>query len=169
MKELIDLLILRRLELYLNKGIRLRLVILLFRLASFSLRGKARIRFVFYPIRFIYRIYTEFLLCIEIPVSAQIGPGLVIYHGTGLVLHPGVIIGSGCILRHGVTIGNKGSKVESGLPIIGDNVEFGTGSMVIGKVHIGDNVVIGAGVVVTKSIAFNSILVGQSPRIIQRT
>jgi putative colanic acid biosynthesis acetyltransferase WcaB len=118
-------------------------------------------RYAFKPIAILYKFYTEFLLGIELPASTQIGPGLRIYHGVGLVVHQGVRIGSGCVLRQGVTIGNKGEEERASfLPIIGDNVNFGAGAIVIGGVNIGDNSTIGAGTVVTKDLPPNSVAVG---------
>ena len=43
-------------------------------------------------------------------------------------------------------------KSHTGVPVIGDNVEFGVGSSVIGGIQIANNVKIGAGAVVTKDI-----------------
>lgn len=156
-------------ELAIVKGFRMRSVIFLFRWASYAYYGQSRLRFFFRPVAFIYRIYTEFLLGIELPALTQIGPGLRIYHGVGLVIHRGVRIGDNCVLRQAVTIGNKGETAEEGdLPIIGNNVEFGAGAMVIGNVSIGDNVIIGAGAVVTKDVPANSVVIGSASRILAK-
>lgn len=166
MASLRDLFALVRLELGLAKGFRMRSVIVLFRLASYAFHGRSVIRHIFRPIAIIYKIYTEFLLGIELPAGTRIGSGLRIYHGVGLVVHKGVLIGSDCVLRQGVTIGNKGEDEQANLlPVIGDNVEFGALAIVIGNVHIGDNVIIGAGTVITKDVPKNSVVVGASSRI----
>jgi serine acetyltransferase len=139
----------------------MRSVVLLFRVASYAYYGSSPIRHFFRPIAFLYRIYTEYLLGIELPAKTQIGAGLRIFHGVGLVVHKGVRIGSGCVLRQGVTIGNKGDDERATfLPVIGDNVSFGAGAIVIGGVTIGDNSTIGAGTVVTKDLPPNSVAVG---------
>lgn len=52
---------------------------------------------------------------------------------------------------HGMNcIGNKG-VANSGVPVIGDNVNIGVGAKIVGDVYIADDVSIGANAVVTKS------------------
>jgi putative colanic acid biosynthesis acetyltransferase WcaB len=157
-----------RLELGLAKGGRIKSVLLLFRLATYSYHGKSSWRLAFRPIAVLYKLYSEFLLGIELPAGTVIGSGLRLYHGVGLVVHKGARLGNDCTLRQSVTIGNKGGTGLDAnvLPVIGNNVEFGAGSMVIGNVRVGNHVTLGAGVVVTKDIADHSVVVGQSPRIL---
>lgn len=95
---------------------------------------------------------------VDIPPKVIIGSGLQIWHGMGLVINKKVIIGKNCVLRHTTTIGNKVSG--GGCPIIGDNVEIGAHSIIIGDIKIGNNVIIGAGSIVTKSLPDNSIAFG---------
>ena len=156
------------LELSLAKGIRIKSVILLFRLATYSYLGKSPIRYTFRPVSVLYKLYAEFLLGIELPAGTVIGPGLRLYHGVGLVVHKNVRFGSNCVLRQGVTIGNKSGDGTgaNGVPVIGNDVEFGAGAIVIGEVTIGNNATIGAGVVVTKDVPENSVVVGPAPRIL---
>ena len=66
---------------------------------------------------------TETLTGISIPKSAQVGPGLRIYHFGTIIVHANAQIGANCTLRHGVTIG---SRVDDGpVPVIDDDVELG--------------------------------------------
>ena len=112
--------------------------------------------------RAIYRFISYWLFCTDLHSNVTAGAELRIYHGIGLVVNPDVVLGRGVILRHGVTIGNlilpDGGK--SGSPKIGDNVEFGCGSVCIGDIVIGNNVRIGANAVVTVSIPDNRTVVG---------
>ena len=68
-------------------------------------------------------------------------------------------IGEKVIVRHNTTIGNKNSGSNE-KPVIGDNVQVGAGTLIIGDVNVGDNVVIGAGSVVVKNVESNRIVVG---------
>lgn len=68
-------------------------------------------------------------------------------------------IGEKVIVRHNTTIGNKNSG-SNDKPVIGDNVQVGAGTLIIGDVNVGDNVVIGAGSVVVKDVEANRIVVG---------
>lgn len=164
-KNLLDTL---TLELNLAKGVKIKSIIFLFRISSYFYKGKSFFRFLLLPLVILYKIYSEFFLGIELPAQAVISEGLRLHHGIGLVIHKGVKIGRNCTLRQGVTIGNKGEGDQASLlPNIGNNVEFGANSIVIGGITIGDNVVIGAGAVITKNIPSNCIVVGAKSRIIE--
>jgi putative colanic acid biosynthesis acetyltransferase WcaB len=117
-----------------------------------------------------YRVLFEFLLGIEIPPTVEIGPGLVIFHGQGIVIHSLAKIGRNCMLRHGITIGTSLSRLrEDGnpcVPIIGDNCNIGAGAIVIGDIAIGDRASIGAGTVVTRSVPADGVMVGSAARLI---
>ncbi|MGX5056784.1 serine acetyltransferase [Enterobacter asburiae] len=94
--------------------------------------------------------------CIEIALDAEIGPGMKINHGFGIVIRPECKIGIKLNIRHGVTIGRKANGDVSGRTIIGDNVDLGAHALIIGDVIIGNNVVIGAGTFVNKHIPDNA-------------
>lgn len=90
----------------------------------------------------LYKFITEWILGVELPASTRVGSGLVIHHGTGLVVNPNSIIGNNVVLRHAVTIGNRGTS--DACPVIGDNVEIGAGAMILGPITIGHGASIGA-------------------------
>ncbi|WP_370873974.1 serine O-acetyltransferase [Arthrobacter bambusae] len=98
----------------------------------------------------------------DIAWQARIGTHLVLFHPTGTVIGPGVVIGIGCQIQQGVTIGNSGRKIhaDDDWPVLGDNVYLGAGSRVIGSLTIGNNVAVGANAVVLHDIAENSSAVG---------
>jgi serine O-acetyltransferase len=41
----------------------------------------------------------------EIPPTVEFGPGLVIMHGNGIVVHPDVRAGADCVIDQQVTLG----------------------------------------------------------------
>ena len=84
----------------------------------------------------------------DISPRAKIGPGLVLFHPTGVVIGPDVIIESECIVMQGVTLG----KGRNGSPIIESNVFLGPNVVVVGSVTVGAGSFIGANSVVTKSV-----------------
>jgi putative colanic acid biosynthesis acetyltransferase WcaB len=120
------------------------------------------------PYLIFYRLGVEWFLGCEIPPRTKIGPGLVVYHGQGLVINDHTVIGKNCVLRHAVTLGNKEDRngLRSGSPLIGDNVHFGAGAIVIGEIRIEDDATIGAGAVVTKNVAAGSTVVGNPARVV---
>ena len=84
-----------------------------------------------------------------------IGPGLSIYHNGEIIINENARIGSNCILHGGNCVGNNGKSDKT--PIIGDGLEMGIGSKVIGDVLLKNQVTIGANAVVTKSFDENGI------------
>ena len=159
------------LELRLAKGVRIKLLLLLYRLASYGVFRGRLIRLLTWPAFVLYRLYGEFLLGVEIPVRVIAGPGLQIFHAHGLVVHGDSKIGARCVLRQGVTIGNKVTRDgrQTGAPTIGDDVEFGAGAVVIGDLTIGSRVTIGACTVVTKDVPDDHVVVGQGVRLMPKT
>ncbi len=122
------------------------------------------------PIIILYKFITDIVLGCEIPVSTQIGDGLMIHHGRALVLNKNVVIGRNVTLKHNTTIGNKEdlNGKDLGSPIIGDNVSIGPNTTIIGPISIGENSVIGAGSVVVKNIEPNSVVAGNPAKLIRK-
>jgi serine O-acetyltransferase len=110
------------------------------------------------PLRFVVERLTEIITGISIPVQAQIGKGLRIHHFGGIIIHSETVIGEGCTLYHGVTLGDRGGW--GGAPRIGNRVMIGAGAKILGNVSVGDDCRIGANAVVTTSVPSRSIAVG---------
>lgn len=104
---------------------------------------------------------------IEIHPGAQIGKGLVIDHGMGVVIGETAIIGDDVLIYHGVTLGGNGNEKIKRHPTIGNNVMVGCGAKILGDITIGDNSQIGANAVVTKSTPANSTVTGIPGKIIK--
>ncbi|ERT66126.1 bacterial transferase hexapeptide repeat protein [Cetobacterium somerae ATCC BAA-474] len=87
----------------------------------------------------------QILYSIDIDYKAKIDEGLLIFHGVGLVIGCGVIIGKNCTLFHNTTLGLKFSKNGDGMPILGNNVFIGCGTIILGEIEIENNKKIRAG------------------------
>lgn len=105
---------------------------------------------------------------IEIHPGAQIGKGLFIDHGTGVIIGETTIIGDNCTLYQGVTLGGTGKEHGKRHPTIGNNVMISAGAKVLGSFQIGDNSKIGAGSVVLEEVPPNSTVVGVPGRVVKR-
>ena len=105
---------------------------------------------------------------IEIHPGAQIGEGLFIDHGHGVVIGETAIIGDNVTLYQGVTLGGTGKEHGKRHPTIGNNVMISAGAKVLGSITIGDNCKIGAGSVVLKPVPPNSTVVGVPGRVVKR-
>lgn len=103
---------------------------------------------------------------ISLPKEAEIGGGLRIHHFGNIFVHPETKIGARCVLRQGVTIGNR--VVGGPVPVIGDDVEFGAYAQVLGGVTIGDGAKIGAMTVVLSDVPPHATAVGIPARIVMK-
>lgn len=105
---------------------------------------------------------------IEIHPGAQIGKGLFIDHGNGVIIGETTIIGDNCTLYQGVTLGGTGKEHGKRHPTLGNNVMVSAGAKVLGSFTIGDNSKIGAGSVVLEEVPANSTVVGVPGRVVKR-
>jgi len=105
---------------------------------------------------------------IEIHPGAQIGKGLFIDHGSGVIIGETTIIGDNCTLYQGVTLGGTGKEQGKRHPTLGNNVMVSAGAKVLGSFTIGDNCKIGAGSVVLEEVPPNCTVVGIPGRIVKR-
>lgn len=105
----------------------------------------------------------------DIAYQAMIGPGLVLYHPTGVVVGPGCRIGSRARLMQGATVGSNAVAGGGplGSPQIGDDVFVGPGAVIVGPVELGNRVQVGANAVVTSSFGDDAILVGAPARAVR--
>lgn len=96
----------------------------------------------------------------------SIGKGLTIYHSGYIIINGIARIGENFKLHGCNCIGNDGVSQE--VPIIGNNVEMGFGSCIIGGVKIADNVKIGANATVVEDCLIpGATIVGTKGRAIK--
>jgi serine O-acetyltransferase len=94
--------------------------------------------------------------------------GLFIDHGMGVVIGETTIIGNGCVLFQGVTLGGTGKETGKRHPTLGNNVMVSAGAKVLGNIIIGNNAKIGAQSVVLKDVPDNCTVVGIPGQIVIR-
>jgi serine acetyltransferase len=147
--------------------VRVWLVVMLFRLAAYARGDGPRPRPAAMPLIVLYKLLVEWMLGIEIPLRLRVGPGLRLFHGHGIVIHPDARLGANVVLKHGVTIGHRGDEdTEGPTPTIGDGTVFGPHSQVLGDVTVGAGARIGAGAVVLSDVPPGAIAVGIPARVV---
>ena len=104
---------------------------------------------------------------IEIHPGAQIGRGLFIDHGMGVVIGETTQIGDNCTLYQGVTLGGTGKDHGKRHPTLGDNVLVGAGAKVLGPFTVGDNARVAAGAVVLDAVPPDATAVGVPARVVR--
>lgn len=110
----------------------------------------------------------RFLTGIEIHPAAEIGRGVFIDHGMGVVIGETAIIGDGCLLYKGVVLGGTTSEKTKRHPNLGKKVVVGSNACILGNITIGDYARIGSGSVVTKDVPPHATVVGVPGRIIKQ-
>ena len=105
---------------------------------------------------------------IEIHPGAQIGKGLFIDHGNGVIIGETAILGDNVTLYQGVTLGGTGKEQGKRHPTVGNNVMISAGAKVLGSFTIGDNSKIGAGSVVLEEVPPGCTVVGVPGHVVKR-
>jgi serine O-acetyltransferase len=109
----------------------------------------------------------RFLTGIEIHPGAVIGERVFFDHAMGTVVGETAVIGDGCTIYQGVTLGGtslyKGTKRH---PTLGRDVVVSAGAKVLGGFEVGDGAKIGSNAVVIKPVPAGATAVGIPARII---
>ncbi|CAB9525816.1 Serine acetyltransferase [Seminavis robusta] len=103
---------------------------------------------------------------IDIHPNATVGEGIMLDHGTGIVVGETAMIGNNCSILHHVTLGGSGKKGVDRHPKIQDGVLLGAGATVLGNVVIGTGCQVGAGTLVITDLPAHSVAVGVPAKII---
>lgn len=103
---------------------------------------------------------------IELPYTVQLGRRVIVEHQSGIVIHGYCSIGNDCIIRQGVTMGNRYLDRPFDAPKLGDRVNVGAGAKIFGNVTLGDDVNIGANAVVLSDVPPGKTAVGIPAKII---
>jgi len=104
---------------------------------------------------------------IDLPYTVQLGRRVVIEHQGAIVIHGNSIIGDDCIIRQGVTLGNRYLDRPFEAPVLGNRVNVGAGAKILGQVHLNDDVNIGANAVVLKDVPAGETAVGIPAKVLK--
>jgi serine O-acetyltransferase len=103
---------------------------------------------------------------IDIHPNATLGSGIMLDHGTGIVIGETAHVGHNCSILHHVTLGGSGKKGVDRHPKVGEGVLLGAGASVLGNVKLGDGCQVGAGTLVITDLPAHSVAVGVPAKII---
>ena len=111
--------------------------------------------------------FSRFMTGIEIHPGAQIGSGVMIDHGMGVVIGETAEVGDGCTIYQGVTLGGTGKDKGKRHPTLGKNVTVGAGAKVLGPFKVGDGSKVAANAVLLESVPPDSTAVGVPARVVR--
>jgi len=106
------------------------------------------------------------LFQVDIHPATQIGRGVFVDHGTGIVIGETAVIGDGVSMLQGVTLGGTGAERGDRHPKIGKGVLLGAGAKVLGNITIGDYAKIASGSVVLKPVPPGCTAAGVPARLV---
>ena len=116
-------------------------------------------RRMFFMARLISQI-ARFWTLIEIHPGAELGHGILIDHGCGVVIGETTVVGDNCTIYQGVTLGGVGLNKGKRHPTLGNNVTVGAGAKILGAFEVGDNCTIAANAVLLKPLENDTTAVG---------
>jgi len=103
---------------------------------------------------------------VDINPAVRIGRGIMLDHGTGLVIGETATVGDNVSILQNVTLGGTGKSNQDRHPKIGNGVLLGAGAKVLGNIKIGDCSRVGAGSVVLKEVPPRVTVAGVPAKII---
>ena len=110
------------------------------------------------------RISTVFAM--DLHPAARLGKGILIDHGTGVVIGETAVVGDNVSILQGVTLGGTGKDVGDRHPKIGKGVLIGAHSTILGNITVGKGAMIAAGSLVLKPVAPHAMVAGAPARVV---
>src|SRR3990172_5059700 len=106
------------------------------------------------------------IFAVDINPAARIGIGIMLDHGTGIVIGETAALGDNCSLLQGVTLGGTGKETGDRHPKIGANVMIGAGAKVLGNIKVGNCCRIASGSVVLKDVPPETTVAGVPAKVV---
>ena len=125
---------------------------------------KHRLVFIAGVISQLARFFTQ----IEIHPGAEMGHGILIDHGCGVVIGETTVVGDNCTIYQGVTLGGVGTQKGKRHPTLGNGVTVGAGAKILGSFEVGDNCTVAANAVLLKPLESNITAVGIPARPVKK-
>lgn len=106
------------------------------------------------------------VFAVDIHPAAPVGRGVMLDHGTGLVVGETASIGNNVSILQKVTLGGTGKESGDRHPKVRDGVLLSAGAIVLGNIEIGRNAKVGAGSVVLEDVPPCATVAGVPARIV---
>src|SRR5580692_4803482 len=106
------------------------------------------------------------VFAVDIHPAARIGQGILIDHGTGVVIGETAVVENDVSMLHDVTLGGTGKETGDRHPKVREGVLIGAGAKILGNVEIGAWAKIGAGSVVLTNVKPHCTVAGVPARVV---
>lgn len=97
---------------------------------------------------------------VDIHPAAAIGKGILIDHGSGLVIGETAVVEDDVSMLHGVTLGGTGKECGDRHPKIRRGVLLAAGARILGNIEVGEGAKVGASSLVLKSVPAHTTFAG---------
>jgi len=106
------------------------------------------------------------VFAVDIHPAARIGHGILIDHGTGVVIGETAVVENDVSMLHEVTLGGTGKETGDRHPKVREGVLIGAGAKILGNVEIGKRAKVGAGSVVLDNVPPHCTVAGVPARVV---
>ncbi len=108
------------------------------------------------------------VFAVDIHPAAKIGKGVLLDHGTGVVIGETAVIGNNVSIMQNVTLGGTGKQHGDRHPKISDNVLVGASATILGAITIGKGSQVAAGSLVLKPVDPKTMVAGSPAKPVGR-
>ncbi|QDO97977.1 serine O-acetyltransferase [Ferrovibrio terrae] len=115
---------------------------------------------------FLLQSRTSEVFAVDINPAAKFGRGILIDHGTGVVIGETAVIDDDVSMLQNVTLGGTGKETGDRHPKIRRGVLIGAGAKILGNIEIGEGAKIGAGSVVLIPVPAHCTAAGVPAKIV---
>jgi serine O-acetyltransferase len=104
------------------------------------------------------------VFAVDIHPAARLGQGILLDHGTGVVVGETAVIDDDVSMLQGVTLGGTGKQCGDRHPKIRRGVLIGAGAKILGNITVGEGAKVGAGSIVLENVPAYTTVVGNPAR-----
>lgn len=104
----------------------------------------------------------------DIHPAATLGTGIMLDHGSGIVIGETAKVGNDVSILQGVTLGGTGKETGDRHPKVDSGVMIGAGAKIIGNIRLGTRSKVAAGSVVLKDVPANCTVAGVPAQIVRQ-
>jgi serine O-acetyltransferase len=104
------------------------------------------------------------IFAVDIHPAARLGQGILLDHGTGIVVGETSVIDDDVSILQSVTLGGTGKQCGDRHPKIRRGVLIGAGAKILGNITVGEGAKVGAGSIVLESVHPYTTVVGNPAR-----
>lgn len=109
------------------------------------------------------------VFAVDIHPAATIGRGILLDHGTGVVIGETAVVGDRVSICQGVTLGGTGKETGDRHPKISEGVLLGAHACVLGNITVGQGAMVAAGSLVLKPVRAHAMVAGSPAKEVGET